>query len=203
MKEKFLQAWRNAGLESTDEQYAQLSKRLAEPHRAYHNAAHILYCLEELSRASMRLPLVELAIWYHDAVYDFSRNAEDKSARFFSEHAEANGMSTETAREIMCMILGTDHRGRPETENEAWLRDIDMSILGAHNLVYRKQYAELIRREYPALSDKAYALGRGEFLSNLLDKPSLYWTEECRARYEGSARTNVQRELRQLREMAA
>jgi len=50
-----------------------LRTRLAEPHRAYHGQAHIDAMLERFraARETFHAPeAVELAIWFHDAVYD-------------------------------------------------------------------------------------------------------------------------------------
>jgi hypothetical protein len=59
-----------------------LRVRYAEPHRAYHTQAHVdamLASLQELGETIVHPAAVELAIWYHDAVYDPA--AADNEAR--------------------------------------------------------------------------------------------------------------------------
>ena len=59
-----------------------LRVRYAEPHRAYHTQAHVdamLAGLQELGEMIVHPAAVELAIWYHDAVYDPA--AADNEAR--------------------------------------------------------------------------------------------------------------------------
>ncbi|MBL7570773.1 hypothetical protein, partial [Escherichia coli] len=61
---------------------AGLRRRYAEPHRAYHGQAHIDALLRGLVNEARHVgngAAVELAIWYHDAIYDPA--AADNEAR--------------------------------------------------------------------------------------------------------------------------
>src|SRR3989344_4723436 len=59
------------------EKFHLLEKAYNEPHRHYHTFNHIRACLDELSAARMAMQTlvidsnaIELAIWFHDFVYD-------------------------------------------------------------------------------------------------------------------------------------
>jgi len=66
--------------------YDDLVERYSEPHRHYHDLRHVSRCLMELDEARSQAdnPFeVELAIWFHDAVYDPRRSDnEEASARY-------------------------------------------------------------------------------------------------------------------------
>lgn len=74
---------------------AALSQMYSEPHRKYHNLAHIHYCLRQAKEAfSHAVPLgVQHAIWFHDALYDpyaaaetNERNSVGLYMNYFREH---------------------------------------------------------------------------------------------------------------------
>ncbi len=61
----------------------QLLSAYAEPHRHYHTQHHIAACLEALDahrHCAERPEEVELAIWFHDAVYDTRRTDNEEAA---------------------------------------------------------------------------------------------------------------------------
>lgn len=66
--------------------YSSLESAYSEPHRHYHTGAHIDDCLEQLDSAPhiANFPEeVELALWFHDAVYKpLSSKNELKSAEW-------------------------------------------------------------------------------------------------------------------------
>ena len=76
--------------------------------------------------------------------------------------------------------------------------DADLGILGASRADY-DAYAAQIRAEYSRYPDDLYIPGRAAVLRKLLDQPALFKTAAFRERWEGGARTNIARELTQLR----
>ena len=67
--------------------YDDLVRRYNEPDRRYHGWAHLTHCLREFDRAAVQMEIpdaVELALWFHDAVYvPCARDNEQRSADLF------------------------------------------------------------------------------------------------------------------------
>src|SRR5438128_12245744 len=98
MKERWLRYWSAAGAQGSPEPvWADLSKRYTERHRAYHTLRHIEQCLvefDEVRREAVDPIAVELALWYHDAVYDpHARDNEERSAVLAESVAAAAGLT--------------------------------------------------------------------------------------------------------------
>src|SRR5687767_3464338 len=101
-KERWDTLWQSAHATVSPGWYEKLTAAYAEPHRHYHNQQHIAECLAEFDQARhlARDPVaVELALWFHDAVYDpkAADNEEQSAAlakRCLSE-AGANPALTE------------------------------------------------------------------------------------------------------------
>lgn len=175
---------------------ADLWRRYSAPARHYHNLAHIGKMLDGLEAAGARTPERELAIWFHDGVYDpMGKENELESARFF-ERTAGRFLPPESAAEVVRLILATDFRrprsGKPD---EALLIDLDFSILGAPWPDY-DAYRHAVRREYAMVPDEAYKAGRGAVLRQFLSAP-LFATGHFAA-LEQPARRNIQRELELL-----
>src|SRR5258707_14163475 len=69
-----------------------LASRYSEPHRAYHTLRHIEHCLDEFEavRQEARDPVaVEMALWYHDAVYDTRRRDNEELSAILAERTSA------------------------------------------------------------------------------------------------------------------
>ncbi|NJO32913.1 MAG: hypothetical protein HC869_06995 [Rhodospirillales bacterium] len=74
------------------------------------------------------------------------------------------------------------------------LLDLDLSVLAAGPSRYRA-YALAIRREYAAIPDEVYRLGRRRVLERFLSRQQIYLTERLRTLWEGSARANLTGEI--------
>ena len=117
-----------------------LRARYAEPHRAYHGQAHVdtmLRGLCELGDAVADPAAMELAIWYHDAIYDPA--ASDNEARSaVLLRAEMAGLADPVlvAKAELMVRLTAGHALPPEVPT-AWradcahFLDLDLAVLGA------------------------------------------------------------------------
>lgn len=64
--------------------YNDLVTRYSESHRAYHTLAHIQHCLDEFEQVRHLIAnpdAVELALWYHDAIYDTKAKDNEEKKR--------------------------------------------------------------------------------------------------------------------------
>lgn len=174
-----------------------------EPHRRYHTLEHIEDCLSQLAAvdglsADDRHAL-ELAIWWHDAVYDPMRgDNEAVSAEMARRDLAAMGESAEIVTEVARLILLTKgHTVEPGDILGAILVSIDLSILGRSPEAYDR-YAAQVREEYGFVPEEAWRAGRSAVLRHFLDAPAIYADPAFAARYETAARENTARELEAL-----
>jgi len=170
-----------------------------KPQRAYHNLTHIADCLRQLDQcveAVQDPDALEMAIWFHDVIYD-PRSSENelKSAEMAESFLSATTLGP-TVREL---ILATRHQHEPREGDAALIVDIDLSILGSVSSEYRR-YASAIRAEYSFVPDDQYAAGRTKILSNFLKRPHLFSLPSFRDTLESTARTNLQAEIDSLAE---
>lgn len=186
-----------------------LVERYCESHRAYHTLAHVEHALEELSGARGEAAdpeAVELALWFHDVVYDLgSRSNEEESAELARAAAERLGLDAARAGRVAELILATRHDAAPVDGDARLVVDVDLSILGQSRERF-DTYEEEIRREYaPVIEERgavAFNRGRAGILERFLERPAIYSTELFRARYEDQARANLRHSIRRLRESA-
>ena len=189
-------------LSGADTLRADLLAAYAEPTRGHHDVrhlAHVLERLDELAAAGIafdRTPVL-LAAWFHDAVYDGERDAEERSATW-AEHALPGHVDELTVAEVARLVRLTEHH-RPQSDdaNGCALSDADLAILAAPSERYA-EYVAAVREEYAHLSDEVFAAGRADVLQQLVGKPQLFHTPHGQEHWEATARANVARELRTL-----
>lgn len=183
-----------------DQIFPELSRAYAEPARHYHTSAHIAECLLLLDRFSYlagHAREVELAIWFHDAVYDTERSDnEELSAVWARRRLSSVGVGQAEINRIAEMIMATRTH---ESSNDdcSLLLDIDLSILGAPPDEF-EAYDRAIRREYAWVPEERYSIGRRAILNSFLSRPRIYKTAEFFDIYERQARNNLRRKVSQL-----
>jgi len=184
-----------------DQALALLQAHYSEPHRAYHNFAHIVACLHEFDfvRSLIQKPdAVEMALWFHDAIYDpKAGDNEERSAALFGTAARAARLNHWFIRRVDALIRATQHKKRPSLGDARFMVDLDLSILGKSPAKF-STYERQIRREYAWVPSRAYVAGRSAILQNFLSRKTIYATEFFRRRYEARARANLGRSLVQL-----
>jgi len=180
-----------------------LLKCYSESGRHYHDARHVLKCLEVLDNFSgnVRDPdALELALWFHDAVYDPKAAPganEFLSGELFRKEFQMLAGGHIDIEQVVRLITATRHHREPEDADEALIIDIDLGILGADSIRY-DVYAEDVRKEYAHVEDEAFRKGRIEVIHSFLRRKSIYWTRHFRSYLEKKARENLERELVRL-----
>src|SRR5262249_6292434 len=139
---------------------------------------------------------IQLAIWFHDAVYDpKATNNEDRSAALSEELSRPLGVPDDVLRHVAAMIRATAHTATADVDADtAVLLDADLAILSAGEKRYAR-YAADIRREYAWVPEAAYRAGRTKVLEGFLSRPRIYRTERMYAAAEEAARANLRAEI--------
>ncbi len=173
---------------------AQILERYSESPRHYHTLQHLKECLvlaEKSSDLSENPLIVEIALWFHDVIYDVQMpNNEEKSAVFAETELKQRGIASEIIQRVSQLILITRHSAQPKTSDEGILADIDLAILGANNARFL-QYEQQIRREYEWVPESVYRVKRKEILEGFLSRDYIYNTSRFRDIYENKARENL------------
>ena len=196
-------AW--SGLGAPDAGIALRDRLLAawsEPQRRYHTLHHLGDCLalfEQAAHLAEHPAEVEIALWFHDAVYDLkSKDNEARSAAWADECLQAARAGQEVRERMHALIMATCHAALPTTLDERLLVDIDLSILGAPAERF-DEYEVQVRQEYAWVPGPLFRRKRREILQGFLARPSIYSTEWFFSRREEQARDNLRRSLSRLR----
>lgn len=180
-------------------EYQRLTAAYADTSRHYHNLAHVAKLLAQVARFPVRdAPVLNLAIWYHDAVYNALRHDnEAKSAEMALKFLQETNLAPARQVRVAELIRRTQDHTQPQPPNDADLLlflDADLSILGAPEAAYW-DYARQVRREYRLVPDLLYRPGRRQVLAKLLAAPVLFHTPTLRAELHAPAQRNLQAEL--------
>jgi predicted metal-dependent HD superfamily phosphohydrolase len=181
--------------------FTDLASAYSEKHRAYHTAGHIGACLAELdgSRDLCERPdEVELALWFHDAVYKTRASDNEEQSALWAVRVLAEiAVADDTAGRIAELVRATAHDGEPSTTDAQVLVDIDLSVLGAPTAVF-EEYEKQIRREYSWVPMMMYRPARIRILRSFLERDNIYCTPAFRDRLEEQARVNLARSIESL-----
>jgi predicted metal-dependent HD superfamily phosphohydrolase len=200
-QERWSETWSRLGAVAPEPLLTELVGRYSEPHRFYHTLQHLRECFSALEPASHLagcLAEVQLALWFHDAVYDTrAQDNEEQSARWAERSLVAGGAGSGAAAQVRELVLATKHHAVPQGEDAKLLVDVDLSILGAAEPRFA-EYERQIRQEYEWVPEDAFRQRRGRVLASFLDRSSIYCTAWFAARLEEQARKNLLRSLKEL-----
>lgn len=186
----------------------------SESHRYYHNLNHVEQCLAEFDLATSHfhnngLFVAEFAIWFHDSVYDTSKNTNELESAFLARNAfhmmgiqNQNEYSNDIIGDVSYYINYTAHKNNSWdstlSSNLKLFLDIDLSILGQADDIF-DTYERNIRREYDWVSLDIYRSERIKILERFLKQLIIFRHPHMREKYEAPARKNIQRSIDQLR----
>lgn len=194
--------WRQLGASGSDDAlFSRLVECYSEPHRKYHTMQHLQECfthLENVRSFAERPSEVELALWFHDAIYNTRRkDNEERSAVWARDSALAAGLADDQASRIYELVMATMHNAVPVGTDAAVLVDIDLAILGAEVERF-DEYEVQVREEYSWVPGPLYRKGRRKVLQEFANRDNIYSTQYFREEYEARARSNIARSLARL-----
>ncbi len=181
----------------------ELVQRYSAVVRVYHNINHlndVLSSVDLMSAEADDTRAVELAAWFHDAVYDVRRDDnEERSAQLAETTLPAYDFDDDVIAEVARLVrLTQTHDPEPTDANGRVLCDADLAILASDENRYAA-YVQSVRTEYRHVDDSSFATGRADVLRQLLALPSLFRTTYGRAHWEADARANLTSELEELK----
>jgi predicted metal-dependent HD superfamily phosphohydrolase len=178
---------------------AELRRRHAEPHRAYHDAAHVglLWLRHLLHGGDPGDRDLALAILFHDAVYDpMAKDNEEASAALL-----AAMVPRDTAWAQDAIRATADHLAYAGTDCRVLrLLDLDLTPLAETPEVFARNTG-FLRREYAAIDEARWRAGRGAVLARFVEAPAIFRTRLAPT-YEAQARENLTAAIAELRAAA-
>ena len=188
--------WQGLGAPKADPALLRaLLARYTEPHRHYHTLRHLEACFahfDAVRHAAAHPQEVELALWFHDAVYDPRAADNEALSAAWAQRALAQaGVDGDAVRRIAGLILATRHDAPAEEGRDAaLLLDIDLAILGSPAARFER-YDRDVRLEYGHVPEALYRFGRAAVLRRFLARPRLYRSAPAAALLEAPARRNL------------
>lgn len=189
------------GFGRNEETFNSLMSAYTEKGRHYHSDKHVAACLRHLDSCISQVAKpreVELALWFHDAIYKpLSDSNEQQSADWAASFLSKNGATGEEIARVHRLIMVTKHNAPTQTKDESILIDIDLSILGADPQTY-DLFERGVRNEYKLVPKFMYRRKRAEVLKSFLERPSIYQNEPFSTEHERQARENLRNAISQL-----
>ena len=184
--------------------FDRLAGLYSAPERAYHNLEHLAEVFRVVGRLASEIDdfgSVQLAVWFHDAVYDTrATDNEARSAEFAAATLTPLGLPPPVIDRVARLVRATAHLAStdpPPDRDTAALLDADLAIMGAAPERYAR-YARDIRTEYAWVPEADYRKGRSAVLRALLARPRIYFHRVTFEEEEVRARQNMTAELARL-----
>lgn len=197
----WMDAWQQLGIAGGSELYASVHAAYQEPHRKYHSLQHLDECLlrfDEVKQHADHPAEVELALWFHDAIYDLARKDNElRSADWAKASIQACGLPAEIGSRVHSLIMMTVHNAVPAGRDAEALIDVDLSIFAAAPARF-DEYEQQVRAEYVFVPEAVFRRERSRILQEFLQRERLYSTPYFREYHEPQARANLQRSISKL-----
>lgn len=182
------------GLADNLDTFHRLQKAYSEKHRHYHTSEHINDCLvkfDQVRHLAQQPDEVELALWFHDAVYATrSKQNEAKSATWAMKFLAGNGVDPRRVQRVRNLVMATRHDAPLDDSDGALMVDVDLSILGADVETFER-FEQNVRQEYWWVPAELFKRTRASILQSFLDRPFVYGTDYFRREAEPQARRNL------------
>ena len=204
MKSRWLDLAQSLGMAeaSAVEIWRELAAAYGADGRFYHNLTHIEHTLdvaEQLREVAVDFTAVQLALWFHDVVYDPRRSDnEAESAAYAVRVLRPFGVPDDLLAKVTTLILATQMHEATNDPDMWVVLDADLSILRAPPAQY-DAYAQAIRQEYRFVPEEAYMAGRTAVLQKFLARKPFYLTAWMRELRDTAVYQNLSRELAKLK----
>ena len=176
--------------------YVELVSRWSEPHRHYHDVRHLaatLDALDVIDDPAATLPVVQLAAWFHDAVYAGVAGVDEQQSADLARRMLGDLPPQDVDEVVRLVLLTASHAPAAGDAAGAALCDADLSILGALPGRY-DVYVRDVRLDYSHIDDATWAVGRRAVLDSLLSLVPLYRTTTGQELWQERAVENLRRE---------
>ena len=203
LQARFTHLWQRCLLSGVDADsvsaWQQLSQHYSEKHRLYHTLEHLSFCMREFDTARHLMDTadtVEMAIWYHDINHNPQTMDNEYQSRLLFESIAQDIFDQEFSHTVGNLIMATTHNQTPETRDEYYICDIDLSSMGAS---WEKfiQDSNALKAESDTATER-YSMGKLKFFNALLERPRIFYTDFFHSLYEATARKNIQRYISML-----
>ena len=202
MKDRWEDMWEKLGAHGVPQDvFDELVQAYSSPDRFYHSLTHVEDCLALVNKTrslAAHPEEVELATWFHDAVYDTRRDDNEQKSAAWAEVVIGDAdLSNAIAERVSRSILATRHDTQVTDTDPQLLVDVDLSILGRETDVFW-QYEEDIRKEYTWVPAERFRQARMKILQGFLDRRHIYYHQEYREMFEATARLNLSQAIERL-----
>ncbi len=173
--------------------------RMCNSELHYHTPLHILSMFHFAHVNSIELePWEQLAVWFHDAVYDPAAKAllNEQCSAFFASALLWKVMPEDAIKKVVAGIMATALHARRVEEKYGMILDLDLCSFAWNRQNYQAAGQAIAREFIPVFGAKAYESGRIKFLKKLLAKSHIYRTKFMREKYEAAARENIKSSIK-------
>lgn len=181
--------------------YATVEGRYSEPHRRYHTLDHIQYCLSQLDRVrhlAADADAIELALWFHDVIYDPTLNDNERRSADLFESLLGGYLPDHRAARVYRLIIVTEYPSEPDDGDERLMVDIDLSSFALPWEAFMRD-TQAIRAEFAHVPEERFVAGKLRFLNAMLSRPRFYQSDYFHDHLEDRARSNIERYMREIR----
>lgn len=173
--------------------YHGLLKAYTEPQRAYHSVQHIVECLDLFYQIAHELkdPIaVQMAIWFHDAIYDPKSSRNELCSAEWMKQICAAYLDQPTIEKIYRWIMATQQHQASVDSDLNYLLDIDLAILASDSDRFI-EYEQQIQFEYAWVDPEIYPVKRAQVLAHFQQMQPLFQTAYFQNNFEQQAKLNL------------
>ncbi len=179
-------------------QWKEVKNKYSSSSRHYHNLNHLseMFTYYDMYKDKLEYPIeLSYAIFYHDIIYNsISKQNELNSAELAIDYLKDTEIESKIKERVFNLIMVTKDHKFKESNDEKWMIDFDLGILGQSWERYYL-YTKEIRKEYAFAPNFMYKNGRKKVLKHFLNKSKIYKTDVFYELFEVKARKNIKKEL--------